>query len=169
MLIAFKEELKRMAGDANDDFHGKVRKRIGKKATQILEKRLKQFILLMPSLMKRIQIHWKSKDANAASKKLGGFVFAYMYHPHDFLSEDEHGLFGYLDDAYVVASVYEHVLRNSAKPSPEDQEFIQAIEKTKKYVEMIIPEESKKIEKMIGDVLNDKGYEKFASAFTGDA
>lgn len=167
MLAAVKEELKRMAADPKDDFHGKVKKRVGKKATQILEKRLKQIILLMPSLMKRIRIHWEAEGTDVEIKKLGGFVFAYMYHPHDFLSKDEHGLFGYLDDAYLVVNVYERVLQGVPSLSEEDQEFLEIITKTKKYVKAVIPDETQKIEEMVEGALRDEQFDKFAAAFKG--
>lgn len=169
MLAAFKEELKRMAVDPGDDFHGKVKRRIGKKATLILEKRLKQIILLMPSLVKRIRIHWQDEAADPEIKRLGGFVFAYMYNPKDFLSKDEHGLFGYLDDAYLVVTVYERVIQGNVTINEEDQAFLDTIAKTKKYVKAVIPDETKKIEAMVEGALAGKGYERFASAFTGAA
>ena len=39
-------------------------------------------------------------------KKLHGFMSTYLYHPVDFLPESGGGLFGYLDDAYLVGSIY---------------------------------------------------------------
>lgn len=167
MLRAFKEELKRLENDPNDDFHEKVKRRIGRKATEILEKRLKQIILLMPNLVGRIRIHWEKEGADPKIKKLGGFVFAYMYHPQDFLSKDEHGFFGYLDDAYLVASVYERVLQDVAGPNKDDQEYLATLAKTKKYVKAVIPDETKKIEEMVEGALQDGAYEKFAAAFKG--
>ena len=169
MLVAFKEELKRLAADPKDDFFGKVKKRVGKKATQLLEKRLKQIILIMPSLVRRIRFHWEAQQSDAAIKKMGGFVFAYMYHPNDFLSKDEHGLFGYLDDAYLIASVYERVLKGSVKPSKEDLKYLETISKSKKYVQAVIPDETLKIEEMVEGALRDGRYEKFAGAFKGAA
>jgi len=169
MLAAFKEELKRLADDPNEDFHNKVRKRVGKRATSILENRLKQIILLMPTLVKRIRIHWEDKRSAAETRKLGSFLFAYLYNPMDFLSKDEHGLLGYLDDAYLVVDVYERVLKGSANLSEEDKSYLTVIAKTKKYVEAVIPEESKKIKKMVDSALSGEGYEAFASAFQGAA
>lgn len=169
MLAAFKEDLKRLAADPRDDFHGKVRRRIGKRATAILEKRLKQIILLMPSLVKRIRDHWQDENANTDIKKMGSFVFAYLYHPHDFLSKDEHGLFGYLDDAYLVVNIYERVISGAKTLSDEDLEFLMILQKTKKYVQAVIPKETKRIEEMIEGALNEEKFEKFAAAFQGAA
>ncbi|MDA9101365.1 hypothetical protein N9K06_01670 [Omnitrophica bacterium] len=169
MLVAFKEELKRLAADPNDKFHSKVKARVGKKATRILETRLKQMILLTPSLLRRIQFHWQDESADARIKKLGGFVFAYLYNPKDFLSEDEHGLYGYLDDAYLVINIYERVLQGAANLSEEDRDFLEKISHSKKYMKALIPDETQKIEKMVESALNGEGFEKFSAAFQGAA
>lgn len=169
MLKALKEELKRLSIDPADNFHGKIKKRVGKRATEVLEKRLKQIILLMPSLVNRIRAHWEEERGNVRIKKLGGFVLAYLYNPKDFLSKDEHGLFGYLDDAYLVVVVYEQVLRDTEHITDEDRDFLELIAKSKKYVKAVIPDETQKIEDMVAGALSDEEYEKFAAAFSGAA
>ena len=166
MLVALKEELKRLAVDPNDPFHSKIKNRVGKRATEVLEKRLKQLILIMPTLLKRIRIHWDRKDSSVSTKKLGGFVFAYLYHPEDFLSEKEHGLFGYLDDAYLVICVYEKVLQENLNIDAEDLEFLTVIHKTKKYVESVIPEETRKIREMVEQAMIQESFDQFAKVFS---
>ncbi len=166
MLIALKEELKRLAADPKDPFHHKIRARVGKRATGMLEKRLKQTVLIMPSLITRIRIYWERKDSSASIKKLGGFLFAYLYNPQDFLSEEEHGLFGYLDDAYLVICIYEKVLEGNLGIDGEDIEFLKVITKTKKYVESLIPAETKKIKEMVDEAIADNSFNQFAEAFS---
>jgi uncharacterized membrane protein YkvA (DUF1232 family) len=167
MLVAFKEELKRLAADSTDPFHEKVKRRIGKRATHLLEDRLKQVILITPNIMGRIQYYWERKGSEYRVKKLGGFVLAYMYHPQDLLAEDEHGLFGYLDDAYLVASIYEKMLQEMPVPEPEDLEYAAIIAKNKRYIRAVIPAETEKIEQMIKEALGNEDFEMFAGAFSG--
>lgn len=169
MLTALKEELKRLAADPNDEFHNKVKKILGKRATVILEERLKQVILLMPNLVGRIRVQWEQNNADPEVKKLGGFLFAYLYSPRDFLSEEKHGLFGYLDDACLVVNVYERVLQGNVNASEEDLEYLAVIARTRRYVKAVIPEVSEKIEAMVEAAVTGDGYGKFAASFEGAA
>lgn len=168
MLAAFKEELKRLAIDPQDPFHQKVRDRIGKRATLVVEKRLKQLILIMPGLVRRIHAHWDQSSAGSEIKRLGGFLFIYLYQPKDFLPEDEHGLFGYLDDAYLVLIVYEKVLCAVANEGgglgKEDEEYLKHIQSSKRYVKAVIAKEAKKIEAMVEKAIKTGEYRDFAEA-----
>lgn len=153
MLKAMKEQLKYLAQNDAGNFHVQLRTRVGKKATAILEDRLKEIILLMPDLVSRIYFYWNQSKSNTKSKKLGGYLLTYLYTPEDFLSAKEWGLFGYLDDAYFVAKVYTQVIDDVTKEKQkiaavdlknyEDAKFL------KKYVRGVIPKEAKKIDEMI--------------------
>lgn len=169
MISALKEDLKMMAADPADPFHSHIRRRIGKRATGILEKRIKQLILLMPGLVSSMHRRWEEESCPPNVKKLGGFLFAYLYHPKDFLPEDEYGLFGYLDDAYLTAVVYEKAFLTAAVQTPDQQDFLQKIQAIKKYVRALIPAESAEIEKMVEDAVRHENYENFASVFKGAA
>lgn len=169
MLTALKEDLKRLAADPADPFHTHIRRRIGKRATGILEKRIKQLIFLMPGLISSMRNHWETEDCPQKVKKLGGFLFAYLYHPKDFIPEDEYGLFGYLDDAYLTAVVYEKAFADAALPTIDQQDFLERISSIKKYVRALIPFEAAEIEKMVEDAVCYENYENFASVFKGAA
>ncbi len=170
MLNAFKEELKRLAVDPLDPFHQKVRERIGKRATLIVEKRLKQLILLMPGLVRRMHAHWAGSSSGSEIKKLGGFMFIYLYQPKDFLPEDDHGLFGYLDDAYLVLIVYEKVVRLKANAEgvidKDDEQYLKLIQESKRHVKAVIPKETKKIETMVENAIKTGEYREFAEALS---
>lgn len=168
MLAAFKEELKRLAVDPDDPFHKKISQRIGKRATQVVEERLKRLILVMPGIVKRIHVHWTESPAGSEIKKLGGFVFVYLYQPKDFLSEAEHGLFGYLDDAYLVAIVYEQVILVTGKRERSleevDKDYLKQIQASKRYIKAVIPQETKKIEDMVYKAVKRGEFDDFAEA-----
>ena len=173
MLTAFKEELKRLAVDPLDPFHQRIRDRIGKRATLVVEKRLKQLILIMPGLVRSIRAQWEASKAGSEIKKLGGFMFIYLYQPKDFLPEDEHGLFGYLDDAYLVAIVYEKVVRAAehagAALGEDDEAYMKQIQTSKRYVKAVIPKETKKIEEMVEKAIKSGEYRDFAEAISSAA
>jgi len=170
MLNAVKEDLKKLAVSPSDPFHALLRRRIGKKATALLESRLRHFVLMMPGLLHRIHEHWRQPGASGKARRLGGFVFAYLYNPKDFLAEDEYGFFGYLDDAYLVALVFEKVMYEERDTrfhhtEKEDRELLNQIASTKRYVKAVIPEETRRIEAMTESAIRDGKYEAFASAF----
>lgn len=170
MLTAFKEELKRLAVDPLDPFHQKVRGRIGKRATALAEKKLKQLILIMPGLIKRIRSHWEDSNSGSEIKKLGGFMFIYLYQPKDFLPEDEHGLFGYLDDAYLALIVYEKVIRcvrvGESSLNEDDEQYMKQIQASKRYVKAVIPRETKKIEAMVEKAIESGEFKDFAESLS---
>lgn len=148
-----KEQLKYLAHKDEGKFHIQLRTRVGKKATAVLEGRLKEIILLMPDLVSRIYCYWNQSKSTAKSKKLGGYLLTYLYTPEDFLSAKEWGLFGYLDDAYFVAKVYTQVIddvtREKKKIVGIDMKYYEEAKFLKKYVRAVIPKEAKKIDDMI--------------------
>ncbi len=159
MLKAMKEQLKYLAQKDEDNFHVQLRTRVGKKATAVLEGRLKKIILLMPDLVSRIYFYWNHSKSNAKSKKLGGYLLTYLYTPEDFLSVKEWGLFGYLDDAYFVAKVYTQVIDDALKENQKtagiDLKYYEEAKFLKKYVRGVIPKETKKINNMISQLSED--------------
>lgn len=160
MLRAFKDRLKELAADPEDTFRFSLRKRVGKRATQLFEKRLRKIILLMPGLISRAYRHWQSENASPDVKKLGGFLLTYLYHPRDFLPEEDYAFFGYLDDAYLVLIVYESVLRDLQRDDVSldgwDQEFLENFPIWKKSVRQVIPDEAGKIEAMLKGILESR-------------
>lgn len=157
MLKALDERLKRLAKDSNDDFHYQIRTRIGKKATRLFEQRLKNLICLMPQLLSRGLAYCNRGEVPAEIKKSIGFTLTYLYHPTDFLPEDNDKLFGYLDDAYCIALVYEKILKTFHKAriklTAADEDFLRQFALTKRSIKAVIPEEGKAISEMIASVI----------------
>lgn len=153
MLKALDERLKRLSKDPNDDFHYQIRCRIGKKATHLFEQRLKNLICLTPQLLSRGLAYCNRGEVPAEIKKSIGFALTYLYHPKDFLPEDNEKLFGYLDDAYCIALIYEKVLKALRKArvrvTAADEDFLRQFILTKRSIKAVIPEEGKAISEMI--------------------
>ena len=107
MLQALKNQLTQLAADPRDPFAAKIREQVGARQALRYVKPLRDLILVMPQLIAQIRA-WSSEPKMPSHvKRLHGFVLTYLYHPFDFIPDEGTGLFGYLDDAYLVASVYE--------------------------------------------------------------
>ena len=160
MLKAMKEQLKYLAENDKQNFHVHLRARVGKKATAILEDRLAEIIVLMPDLVSRIYLYWNKSDNQSDVKKLGGYLLTYLYTPEDFLPTTQWGLFGYLDDAYLVAKMYTQVI-DEVKDSHRkvlgiDLKYYHQAKYLKKYVRGVIPKETKRIDDMIQQLKEGK-------------
>lgn len=155
-----KEQLKLLAQDQDGKFHAILRGRVGKRATRILETRLKQIIVLMPDLVEKIYSYWQSNKTPTETKKLGSYLLTYMYLPNNFISQKEWGLFGYLDDAYFVSKMFTAVIEDlqahGCKVRSEDLIFYEEIKMLKQSVRIVIPKESLKIDEMIRELSNGK-------------
>jgi len=168
MLKALDERLKRLSKDPSDDFHCQIRNRIGKKATRLFEQRLKNLICLMPQLLSKGLAYCNRKEVPTELKRSIGFTLTYLYHPKDFLPEDNEKLFGYLDDAYCIGLVYEKVLRTLQKARVKlaisDEDFLKQFALMKRSVKAVIPEESKAISEMTAGVFKGN-YQSFNAVF----
>lgn len=163
MLKAFYQQLRHMAANTEDNFHVHVIKRVGENAPDSLVTDLKSAILLMPDVTSRISAQWSGLREHSKVKELGSYFMTYMYSPKDFIPEDEeHGLFGYIDDAYFVFSVYvlmtEELAKTKGKLSSEDHEFRDKILKYKAQIKAVIADEAAKIEQMIGEILDGEDF-----------
>ena len=169
MLHAFKEHLKSLAADSKDPFFLKVRQRIGKRATALLEKRLRQLVVITPDVVERVHELWRQFGKDLPARKVSGYLLTYLYHPKDFLDEDEHGLFGYLDDAYFAALVYEFVLARVQEAgndlTAQDKRFLKEISNMKDAARLVIPNEAEKIEKMFKEIQETEQSVTFQAAF----
>ncbi|HNX69252.1 MAG TPA: hypothetical protein PKI45_07180 [Candidatus Omnitrophota bacterium] len=168
MLKALDERLKRLSKDPGDDFHHQIRGRIGKKATHLFEQRLKNLICLMPQLLSRGLAYCNRGEVPTEIKKSIGFTLTYLYHPKDFLLEDNEKLFGYLDDAYCMALVYEKVLKTLQKArvklTSADEDFLRRFSLTKRSIKAVIPEEGKAISEMVVGMFKGN-YSSFHAVF----
>jgi len=85
-------------------------------------------------------------------KQLQGFLLTYLYHPTDFLPESNWGLFGYLDDAYLVGRIYLDTLRimsDSPASLPNVAAFGPAVPRWLESARQVIPAEAAKIGKRV--------------------
>ena len=100
MIRALKGQFKYLVREENKKFHQILRGRIGKKATPVLEDKLKRFIVLMPDMLSRIYYFRKHNASSPKTKELCGYLLMHLYHPNEHSAIDRYSLFGYMDDAY---------------------------------------------------------------------
>lgn len=158
MIEELQATLKRLLADPDDLFHIHVRARIGKKATDVYERKVKEFILYMPSVVSRIDRLVLREREGSDAHRLAKYLLIYLYDPEDFLPEKDNGLFGYLDDAYFVAIVYLVILEKTptALRTREDEKMKEWIFEHLSSVRYLIPDESAKIEKTISDIVTNQ-------------
>lgn len=156
MLNAFKAQLKHLSLDPRDPFTAIVRRLSGLRSAVRFGQALRQMVLAMPDMVYQIE-RWTEEPAQPPTvKKLHAFALRYLYHPTDFLSEDSLGFFGYVDDAYVVASVYQRTMDDrdwvGLKPFIEHSEIAKNIGGWIDATRLLIPKETTRIDQMLDEV-----------------
>lgn len=164
MIAVFEEHLKRMTVKHAEPFHAELRKRVGKKATAVIEKRLKHLIMIMPRLLSEAYERCRREEVPHEIRRLVGYALTYFYHPMDILPEGEDELFGYLDDAYFVGLVYEKLLEadsdlKESGLSSFDRDFLKMFPKLKRNLKSVIPEESEEVRRIFEKLLGrERGF-----------
>lgn len=110
MLRALKKQPNQLAEDSHGQFIAKIEARMGGRSTPEDMAALKNFVLLLPDMIAQIRLWAEDQKVPAEVKGLHGFVLTYLYHPLDLIPEEPYGLFGYLDDAYLVGDVYHRTM-----------------------------------------------------------
>ncbi len=156
MLEALKERLKQLAVLPVNGFADRVRHRSPGARTDDTAKELHAFVMVMPDMIAQLRAWIDEPDMPATLKELHGYLLTYLYHPVDFLSEDEEGLFGYLDDAYMVGSIYARIYNQmhyvTRRHLPRMEEVSQQLPAWLKRTECLLPAETRKISLMIDEL-----------------
>jgi len=110
MLRTFNDRLKTLALDPRDSFTTEIRRIAGPRTAPFYEHALRRMILRTPAMLAQIRAWAAASEVSSETRRLHDFALAYLQNPQDFLPERNHGFFGYLDDAYLVASVYDRTM-----------------------------------------------------------
>lgn len=160
MLRAFKSQLELMAMDPADSFTEHIRRRVGsRKAARLHEQPLRNMILVMPEMLTQIGAWMAEPGMSAELRRLQGFVLTYLYHPKDFLPEDHNGLFGYMDDAFLVSLAFRRTLterRGLGYDSSMERELAEQLPDWLKHAREVIPREAEQVENMLDELLLGK-------------
>lgn len=153
MLKALSDKLKELARNTDDDFRAAVKKRLDGKVTEEQISALKEFIFLLPPTLKILDSYWDDPKTPPDVKKLSGLLIAYIIRRDDIFSDEKLGLFGYLDDSYIVVSAFmkiqEVILRDWQDKSPEERDLSKRALKLIVAPRIIIPDETSAIDEVM--------------------
>lgn len=107
MFKKIRSQVKDAPADWSRDFALEVKRRLGEEASAATVERLKGLVLAFPDMAMHIRAWVEEPGHPAALRRLHEFVAAYIRNPDDILSDKAGGLFGYVDDAYLTARIYE--------------------------------------------------------------
>lgn len=153
MLKALSSQLQMLAKNDDEKFRAIIKERLDGKVTEEQIGTLKEFIFLMPPTLKILNSYWDDPKTPLDVKKLSGLLIAYIIRRDDLLSDEHLGLFGYLDDSYIVVSAFlkiqEMYLRDWQDKSPEERELWDRARKLIVAPKIVIPEETAGIDEVM--------------------
>ncbi|MBD3170574.1 MAG: hypothetical protein GF307_13905 [candidate division Zixibacteria bacterium] len=153
MLKALHDQLRELSKTDEVKFAEAIKKRQGGKATDEQISKVKEFIFLMPPALEILSDYWQDKSVPSGVKGIARHIISYIFHPDDFLPEDEAGMFGYLDDAYLTVSAFlliqESYLRDWQDKSKKELELLERARQLVNIPRVLIPEEAQKIEELL--------------------
>jgi uncharacterized membrane protein YkvA (DUF1232 family) len=156
MLQDLKSQLKTLAADPQDAFATKIRQRVGAYEAAHYAKPLRSLILVMPELIAQIRSWMEAPGVPAPLKRLHGFLLSYLYHPTDFLPESD-GLFGYLDDAYLVGRVYartmEQLDHRTRRALPNLDDLSTQVAPWLALTRRLLPAETQRIDHLLEEIV----------------
>lgn len=160
MIRSFKKQLNQIADRDRGGFASALRSR---SATALRDEEvaaLRSLVMTMPELL---DYSWNlavSPATPSGVKALTSFAMTYLYHPRDLLPENELGLLGYLDDAYVVASAVQrsagHSQSTPRRWSLDMDEILQQAPRWLEIARKALPKETRKLDQMLDDLENGK-------------
>lgn len=106
MLKSFKKELIKISQENSNSLRNKIKNQVPLEKVNDYTEQLTNFIVSLPDMLSEIRYSYEKDSTPENLKHIYGFLLTYIYHPMDLISDEENGLFGYLDDAYLVALVY---------------------------------------------------------------
>ncbi|MCG3206353.1 MAG: hypothetical protein KCHDKBKB_03089 [Elusimicrobia bacterium] len=160
MLKALEEQLKTLSLDPKDPFTKQVRQIVGPRRAPQIEMPIRKMVLSMPAMIRQIRLWVDDTDQSWHVKRLQFFGLAYLYNPTDFLSEKAHGFFGYVDDAYILARIYERTkeevpLAGLGTPG-EDAKLSEEVGDWIKTTQELLPEETRRIDEVLDQYAHGK-------------
>ncbi len=170
MLKALANELRNLADTAGDQFEEAIRIRLDSKTTEEQVSKLKEFIFLLPPVLKQLSGYWNEKSTPTKAKEMSRLIITYILEPDDFLPERKAGLFGYLDDAYVVVSAFLRIqdlcLRDWQDKADEERELAERARDLMVAPKIVIPDEVAKIDKMLDSFMSGENgsFQEFLQA-----
>lgn len=160
MLKVLDDQLRSLANLNDDDFRRAIGARLNSKATEDQVKAIKEFIFLMPPVLKQLTNYWNGKKTPAEAKRLSGLILTYIFHPDNLISLENNGLFGYIDDAYLVVATFlrleEMAFKDWHEKSSAELELWERCRAQLAAPKLVIPVEAARIDQMIESIIEGK-------------
>ena len=161
MLKVLDDQLRSLAHSNEDDFRMAIAVRLNGKVTEDQIKSIKEFIFLMPPVLKQLTNYWNAKKTPAEAKRFSGLILTYIFHPDNLISQEHNGLFGYIDDAYLVVASFlrmeEMAFKDWHQKSSQEFELLQRCRNLISAPILVIPNEVIQIERIIDSMIQGKG------------
>ncbi len=172
MLNALEAQLKQLALDSKDPFATTIRRLVGLPEAPRYAKPLRRFVLAMPTMIREIQAWSGQTEQPPSLRRLQLYALNYLYSPTDFLPDGNLGLFSYLDDVYLLASVMQRTLNESEaigkRLSIRDKSVRKELPNWLNMTRQLLPTETMKIDQLM-DEINHRGDEGMAWAMSHSA
>ena len=154
MLKNLRKEMKRTKNEWGRAFTEELRRRGGDVASA---ERLKGLVAAFPDMAAQLRLWAQEPGVPGALRRLQEFAAAYARNPDDILSDKLPGLFGYLDDAYLTARIYDATVLNPAWDRDPGAPPPGAYEKDLPFwlaeIRRVIPTETERIDAMLRAVV----------------
>lgn len=156
MLALLGEQLKLLSRDPANHFASQIRRLTGPREAIRFGQPLRALILALPRMIEQL-LRWSEHSGlSARNKRLQRFALLYLYDPIDFLSAKNSGLFRYLDDAYLIAGIYQHALSEfdaaGLKNRADDKTLAANIPQWIGLARQLMPKEMARIDELISEV-----------------
>lgn len=147
------------------DFSVEVGRRVPGHRVSACEKDLRDLVFMIPQLVERLDRIWQQPEVPSSVKRLSGYVRSYLCHPYDLIPEADGRLFGYADDAYLVADVYLRVADALPYGHPlkrgQEWEFLLRARALRYTARFVIAAEAERIDALVEGLLagDDRLYQ----------
>jgi len=156
MLRALGEQLKLLAADPKNHFASTIRRLTGPREAARYGQPLRRMILAMPRMIAQLRRWSDAPGLPAKNRRMQEFAFGYLYDPIDFLSVKSSGLFRYLDDAYLIARIFQITLAQNTAAKlgrrKEDRVLVESVPVWIDLARRLLPKETGRIDALLAEV-----------------
>lgn len=156
MLRALGEQLKLLAADPRNHYTSTIRRLTGPREAVRYGQPLRQMILALPRMITQLRRWSDGSGLPARVLRMQRFALTYLYDPVDFLSANDSGLFRYLDDAYLIARIYQLTLADEDGSGMRNHGSDRALAKSvPEWIELarrLLPKETSAIDEVLDEV-----------------
>jgi len=93
-----------------------------------------EFVLALPEDIELLNAFLMAQGTPLVVRMFYSSVLAYLLNPKDFLPEENYGIYGYLDDAYLVVSALTRSLNHIPRPVRDKHKDLMALLDTQRQI-----------------------------------